>query len=327
MGLDERWADILAQLIVHTLVAALVVEALARTWRVRHPEQVIALRLVAIAYPLVLFPALVLFFPSRLDPAFRDAALLSGRRWHEVPFHGLDLYRSFVVGFASLGALLFLVDLLGLAQSLRRGRPAASPPDEASAARLAEALAPLAARPGGAPVIRFIDRPAAMLFCAGVRPPVIYVSRGALARLDPAELAAALAHEAAHAERRDPERSWVVMGLRSLMLVNPTFQVLARALARDAERLADERGVELGADRLALASAILKLHRAGGAGVTRRTLVFGGALAGPLRRARSHDVEHRARALLQPPSDRLSFGRLRLALAAGAVTSLLYFVT
>jgi Zn-dependent protease with chaperone function len=327
MGLDERWADILAQLIVHTLVAALVVEALARTWRVRHPTQVIALRLVALGYPLVLFPALVLFFPGRLEPAFRDAALLSGRRWREVPFHGIDLFRTFVVGFAALGALLFLADLVGLIQALRRGRPSPSPPDEACAVRLRAALAPLAARAGGAPPVAFLDRPAAMIFCAGLRPPTVYVSRGAIEHLDPGELAAAMAHEAAHAERRDPERSWVVMGLRSLMLLNPTFQVLARALARDAERLADERGTELGADRLALASAILKLHRRGGAGGGRRTLVFGGALAGPLRRARSHDVEHRARALLEPPPDRLPFGRLRLALAASSVTALLYFVT
>jgi Zn-dependent protease with chaperone function len=166
-----------------------------------------------------------------------------------------------------------------------------------------------------------------MVFCAGLRPPTVYVSRGAIEHLDAGELSAAMAHEAAHAERRDPERSWVVMGLRSLMVLNPTFQVLARALARDAERLADERGAELGADRLALASAVLKLHRATRGGGGRRTLVFGGALAGPLRRARSLDVEQRARALLVPAPARLPFGRLRLALAGASVTFLLYFVT
>jgi Zn-dependent protease with chaperone function len=326
MHLDERWADILAQLIVHTLVAALVLEALARTWRVDHPHQRIALRLLAIGYPLVLFPALVLFFPQRLDASFREAALLSGRRWHEVPFLGLDLYRAFVAGFASLGALLFLSDLASLCAALRRGRPAPATPDPASAAALEAALRPLAARPGGAPPVAFLDRDAPILFCAGVRRPTVYVSRGALALLDPEELAAAMAHESAHAERRDPERSWVMMGLRAVMLVNPTFQVLARALARDAERLADERGAELGADRLALASGIVRLHRATGGG-GRRTLVFGGALAGPLRRARSFDVEQRARALLAPAPARLPFGRLRLVLAAATVTGLLYYVT
>jgi Zn-dependent protease with chaperone function len=146
-----------------------------------------------------------------------------------------------------------------------------------------------------------------------------------VALLDAEELRAALAHEAAHLERQDPERSWVVMGLRALLCLNPTFQILARVLARDAERLADERGVELGADRLALASSLVKLHRATGGG-GRRTLVFGGALAGPLRRARSLDVEQRARALLAPAPARLPFGRLRLALAGATVAALLFFV-
>jgi Zn-dependent protease with chaperone function len=173
--------------------------------------------------------------------------------------------------------------------------------------------------------VAFLDRAGPSLFCAGVRRPLIYVSRGALALLDPEELRAALAHEAAHLERRDPERSWVMMGLRLLMCLNPTFQVQARVLARDAERRADERGAELGGDRLALASGLIKLHRASGAG-GRRTLLFAGALDGPLRRARSLDVERRARALMEPPPQRLPFGRLRVALAGAAVTSMLYFV-
>ena len=118
-----------------------------------------------------------------------------------------------------------------------------------------------------------------------------------------------------------------MLGLRCVMGWNPTFQVLARALARDAERLADERGVELGADRLALASALLKLHRATGGLGGRPTLLFGGALAGTLRRARSHDLERRVRGLLEPAPERLPLAWLRLGLAASSLTGLLYFVT
>ncbi len=326
MPLDERSADILAQLIVHSLVASLFVEALTRTWKVRHPAQRMALRDLALGYPLVLFPAMVLLFPARLDPAFGDAALLAGHRWHDVPFFGLDLYRIFVGGLAALGLLLFLADLGSLLSALRRGRPRSHAPDAASAAALDAARLALAGLPGGAPPLAFLDQAWPALFCAGVRHPSIYVSRGALALLDAEELRSALAHEAAHLERRDPQRSWVVMGLRALMCLNPTFQVQARVLARDAERRADERGVELGADRLALASGLIKLHRATGAGASRRTLLFGGALASPLRRARSLDVEQRARALLEPAPPRLPYGRLRVALAGATLAAVLYFV-
>ncbi len=165
------------------------------------------------------------------------------------------------------------------------------------------------------------------LFCAGVRRPAIFVTRGALDLLNPGELQAALAHELAHLGRRNPERSWVMLGLRCLMAWNPTFQVLTRALARDAERLADERAVALGAGRLALASALLKLHRATGGLDGRRTLVFGGALAGTLRRARSHDLELRVRALLEPAPQPLPWPWVRLGLAATSMTGMLYFVT
>ena len=326
MAPSTHTADLLAQGLFHSLVASLFIEALARSWAVSHPAQQMSLRLLALAYPLLVFPALVLFFPHRGGEAFRDAALLSGRRWSDVAFFGLDLYRLFFGSLAGLGLLLLGIDLVALARTLRRGRPAPVEPSPQHAAALREALAPLAAA-GMAPRLLLLDQSMPSLFCAGVWRPAIYVTRGALDLLDPGELRAALAHEQAHLARRDPARSWVMLGLRCAMCLNPTFQVLARALARDAERLADERGVELGADRLALASALLKLHRAAGGLDERRTLLFGGALAGTLRRARTHDLERRVRALLAPAPLPLPLPWLRLGLAATSMSGLLYFVT
>jgi Zn-dependent protease with chaperone function len=319
-------ADLLAQGLFHSLVASLFIEALARSWAVQDPAQRMALRLVALAYPLLAFPALLLLFPHRGDETFHDAALLSGRRWSDVAFFGLDLHRLFVSSLAALGVLLLAIDLGALARMLLRGRPVPAEPSPAQAAALAAALAPLLG-PGLAPPLVYLDRPLPGLFCAGVRRPALHVTRGALELLDPGELRAALAHELAHLRRRDPARSWVMLGLRCLMCLNPTFQVLARALARDAERLADERGVVLGADRVALASALLKLHRAAGGLDERRTLVFGGALNGTLRRASSLDLERRVRALLEPAPRPLALPWLRLGLAATSMSGLLYFVT
>ena len=101
-----------------------------------------------------------------------------------------------------------------------------------------------------------------MLFCTGTRRPRVVISRSAVELLDRDELAAALAHELAHLERRDPTLSWALMGARALMWFNPGVQVLVRAIARDAERIADERAGQACGDRLALASGLLKLYRA-----------------------------------------------------------------
>src|SRR5512145_1144004 len=98
---SAKWAEIAAQAIFHTLVASLYVEALVRSWRVREPRQRMALRLVALGYPLALFPALLLLFPVRADEAFQEGALLVVSRWAEVRLLGVGLLAWWLAGFAA----------------------------------------------------------------------------------------------------------------------------------------------------------------------------------------------------------------------------------
>ena len=323
-----NWADILAQAIFHTLVASLFVEALVRSWRVRVPLQRMALRLVGLGYPLVLFPALVLLFPSRAEEEFREGALFAGRHWDEVRVLGVGLFRAWLATFAALGTTLFLMDLVPLVAAMRRRRPPAAEPDPESAAALGEELPRVAAALRvRAPPIVFLDRDAPILFCTGVRRHAIVISRGAVRLLDRDELRSALAHELAHLTRHDPAVSWLVMGARGLMFFNPAFQVLSRAVARDAEWLADDRAAKACGDRLALASGLIKLHRATARRpLVRRTLPYAPALQEPLARARSLDIEVRCRRLLDAPLAPLRWGGLRVALAASVLTAVLFFV-
>jgi hypothetical protein len=322
---SAKWAEILAQAILHTLVASLFVEALVRSWRVAEPGQRMALRLTALGYPLVLFPALVIGFPVRGGEEFRERwALFAGRSWQDLHFLGVDLFTWWVATFAGLGALLFLMDLWPLLRGRPRPRLAAGPEPAAIAGVLQELAAALGI---GAPPLVFLDRDAPVLFCTGVRRPAIVVSRGSLALLDATELRAALAHELAHIAERDPLKSWIAMGARALMCLNPAFQVVARAIARDAESLADERAALACGDRLALASGLLKLHRATARWpAVPRTLPFAATLAEPIARVRSHDIELRCRRLLDGAPERLPYGPARVVLAGAALTALLFFV-
>jgi Zn-dependent protease with chaperone function len=328
MDPSAKWAEIAAQAIFHTLVASLFVEALVRSWRVSEPRQRMALRLVALAHPLVVVPALLSLFPFRLEEPFHDGpALLVARRWSEVRLLGIGLFDAWLAVFAGLGALLFLMDLLPLLPGRRRRRPASDAPDPRSAEALADLPALAAALGIPPPPVVFLDRDAPVLFCTGVRRHAVVVSRGAVRLLDRDELRAALAHELAHLARHDPAASWAVMGARALMWFNPAFQVLSRAIARDAEALADERAAAACGDRLALASGLVKLHRAtGGRPAVRRTLPLAGALAEPLARVRSLDVEVRCRRLLDGPPAALPFLRARVAIAAASLTAMLFFV-
>jgi Zn-dependent protease with chaperone function len=325
-----KLADLLAQAIFHTLVASLFVEALVRSWRVREPGQRMALRGIALGYPLVVFPLLLVLFPERgAEDVPSGWTLLDGRRWSEVTFLGASLLDAFVVFFAGLGVLLLLVDVVPLVRGLRRPRPTPAEPDPASAERLGVEVPALAAAMGiAAPPVLFLARDAPVLFASGARRPSIVISRGALRLLDAAELRAALAHELAHVARHDPRRSWILLAARTLMGFNPAFQVVARAILRDAECSADDRAAEACGDRVALASALLKLFRAssGWRWPVRRTLPFAPALTEPLERARTLVVEVRCRRLLDPPVEPLPYGGARVALAAAALTTLLFFV-
>ncbi|HYG70350.1 MAG TPA: M56 family metallopeptidase [Anaeromyxobacteraceae bacterium] len=325
--LDATWADVLSEAILHTFVASLFVEALVRSWRVREPNQRVALRAIALGLPLVVFPVLAAL-PIRRGERFRDEwALFAGERFDAFSVAGVGLWELGAAVLAAAGLTLLLLDLVPL---LRRRRllPPAAPIDAADpvlGAPLARVAAAL--RVPAPPIVR-LDDGAPVLFCTGVRRPALVISRGALALLDRDELPAALAHEVAHLAARDPATSWALMGARMLQAVNPAYQVLARAVARDLEWRADERAAAACGDRLALASGLLKLHRATSGVPTdvRRSLPFAPALTEPVARLRDHDVEVRCRRLLDPPPPPLPFGAWRVALAGASLTALLFFV-
>jgi Zn-dependent protease with chaperone function len=324
-----RWAELAAQAVFHALVASLFVEALVRSWRVKEPRQRMALRAVALAYPLAAFPLLVALFPFRADERFHEQwALLAARRWDEVPLLGVGLLRWWLAAFVAVGLALFLLDLVPLLAARRRPRPTPATPDPASAAALGEELPKVSAALGiRAPPIVFLDRDAPILFCTGVRRHAIVISRGAVRLLDRDELRAALAHELAHLARHDPAASWALMAARALLAFNPAFQVLSRAVARDAEWLADEVAARACGDRLSLASGLLKLHRATtGPLPVRRMLPLAAALAGPLDRVRNLDIEVRCRRLLAPAPAPLPYGLARVALAGAGLLGILFFV-
>ncbi len=324
------WVDLAAQAIFHTIVAALTVEALVRLWRVRHPGQRLALRSLVLLWPLLALPLLFALAPGRWEEAFRDGrALFAGRRWEEVRLAGLGLFQWWVGFHAAIGLGLFLMDFLPLVTTRRR-MPGPVPPVSAEGRAVAAALEQVARQMRlPVPPLVFLDGAGPVLFCAGMRRPVLVASRAAAALLDPRELRAALAHELAHLNRLDPGVSWLLMGARALQCFNPAFQVVARAMAHDAEWRADERAAAATGDRLALASALLKLFRATEgrpAAPGRRSLPFAAALSEPMARARAREVEVRCRRLLDPAPAPVAFGGLRLAAAAASLTALLWFV-
>jgi len=317
--------------ILHALVAALVVSALTRTWRVDDSALRVRLGIVAMAGPAIIGPALHVVAPARATEGFRQAAaLFDSTRWNDVRVLGAGL-ADVVVGLAAVaGALLLVRDMLPWIQDRLAARPAGSEEVLAGRARAAlERAAGLMRIP--TPPLAVLDEDAMVLQCAGVRRPSILISRGACAALDDAELETALAHELAHLERRDPALGWALMAARLVLWFNPVVHVVSRALTQELERRADERSATATGDGVALASALLKVFRGtDGADRAPRWPVPGLDTGGrAVTRFRAAALEARCRRLLDGAPAAAAGSRLgdvQVVLASVGVALLLFFV-
>lgn len=118
-------------------------------------------------------------------------------------------------------------------------------------------------------------------FTAGWLSPLVYVARELAdgdgpRRLAPGELAAVLAHERAHVERRDPLRFSLLRAMAAALFWIPALRGLADDVADEAEIRADDRAAAL-TDPLTLAAALVSLAawRAPGPGGPRADYAVG----------------------------------------------------
>jgi Zn-dependent protease with chaperone function len=111
-----------------------------------------------------------------------------------------------------------------------------------------------------------VDEAFPLVSLAGWIRPRLVVARSVLSSCDPDELAAVLAHEAGHKDRRDP---WVRLLVRScpdFLSLTPWGDRMERMWAEAAEQDADERAARTGPTRaMDLASALVKVARLAGA--------------------------------------------------------------
>lgn len=123
-----------------------------------------------------------------------------------------------------------------------------------------QALADAAADALGTPAPRVFISPASapQAFAVGLRRPRVVLSVGLLARCDAVELHGVLAHEVAHAARRDPLLAWAVLTLRDAFWFIPDCRRAWTELMAERELDCDDLAVQVTRRPLALASALLK---------------------------------------------------------------------
>ena len=141
---------------------------------------------------------------------------------------------------------------------------AALAPEAASWLRTRRWLAGIAAAAGLGPDVTIVESPAPFAFAAGWLWPRVYLTTRLVEALPSPQLAAVVAHERAHARRRDPFARLAARVLSRAHLPHVRRGLLAElALATEAACDA-EAGARIG-DRLAVAEAILAVERLLGA--------------------------------------------------------------
>jgi len=210
--------------------------------------------------------------------------------WHGVVFHWLT--PLIATAFALHAIARALRRQSQIAEFFAVGSPAQG--------RLASIAAPLDIR------VREIPSEAADCFVAGVLRPTVFVSRGALARLDDAQLSAALHHERAHVRGRDTMALAVLAFLRDLA---PWGRGAALDAFRAAREAVADRAAVRSAGSLNLAGALVALARPGAAGPA----------AAVLPMARADTFRWRMEALLGDGGSDGPSGGERIRLAAGLV--------
>ena len=177
----------------------------------------------------------------------------------------------------------------------------------------AEAARIVGRRAGGPDAAFVLDAARPAVYCVPGRPPTIVLTTGALAVLDPEQLAAVLAHERAHLAGRHHLLLAVTRSLAAVAPFVPLFARGAAEVARLAEMRADDAAVRRAGGDPERSAPPYAAGRPARHGHGR-----GGRRAGFLAARRGGVVTARVRRLAEPPAP----GRLAcygLTLAAGTL--------
>lgn len=255
--------DLLAELLLHGVIATLMVEGLVHWLPVAAPGTRFAHRFTALAAPVVFAACFTLWLPFRGEAWFQDRSLFVSDRWDLVRVAGLGVRSLAVWVAAALGLLLLVRDARQATRDAARLR--------ADRARLPRAPVPATLRTLATdlatqahvrtPDLDVLDAPEHTLHLRGVWHPRILISTSTLTTLSPVQLRAAMAHEIAHLAHRDLVNGWLLLTLRAVQCFNPVAQAVGRRAVQELEWRADDRAAALTGTPLALAHALIRCAR------------------------------------------------------------------
>ncbi|MDA8099665.1 MAG: hypothetical protein M0042_08565 [Nitrospiraceae bacterium] len=246
------------QSILHTLVAALIVDTALSAWNIANPAVRQRFRLLVVILPVVTFPLYQAISPERGSPLFRLDAVLDVTRWFNLQLWGAFPLGLLFLAFCALTSALFAFqELLPI---IKHTSAAPLDDDEACTPEPGSPLdQALKSIPGPRPEAMIIDEAECIIFSSTGKRPVVYISRMFVLSLTPEELRAAVAHEIAHIRRSRRPTMVMLFLLRSLLFFNPVILMEFRRIIQEEEKICDDFGAAL-SGRSAMAQALVKFR-------------------------------------------------------------------
>lgn len=316
------------QSILHSALAALLVEAALWSWEIRHPRVRQRFLLFAVVFPLVSFPLFQAIHPDRMSLSFRMEALFDSGRWIHLRLEPAGpvvvLGLALVCGLTSL-VFLFqeFVPILRHTIDARNERPNTA----RRGAEVPEARALLERFPGNPPELFVLDDEEAALFSTTGRSGAVFISRGLLRALPADQARAAIAHEVAHVQRSRRPYLLLLFLARALLFFNPVTLLEFRRIVQEDEKICDDYAADLTGVPGALADALRNLYLGEGpdrkAGTGKTVMEEMEALETYSHRLQ---IESRIRRLTSDDRPSRRGARLPALLAGVAVVLTTYFV-
>ncbi|MEE4173709.1 MAG: M56 family metallopeptidase [Xanthomonadales bacterium] len=246
---------------VASLIAALAYPAYRRQLQACTPDRRSLLRLTYGLMPVVASTLVVVFMTNPfLAGLLVPEHCHAGQCGAHAPVLGGGTLAS--AGFAAFGALggVLVLGALGWLVLGALGR-----------LRTLERLTGLTARAGDH---RVVESDGLIACCVGLLRPQVLVSRGLVTALPAAQLEAVLAHERAHAGRRDNLRGFLLHAA-TLAWPRGRRRELRKDLAADAEQACDVQAAEVTGDPHVVIDAMRRLGEPGSGAPLRRGAAFG----------------------------------------------------
>jgi beta-lactamase regulating signal transducer with metallopeptidase domain len=301
----------ITQSCLHAFTAAVLSEGSIRAWAIQEPVAKQRLRLLVVIFPALSPPLYQVLNPQRGSASFRvETALLDSSLWLAME----PLAWLLLALLAATSVVFVLQELLPVLRHTFGDRGGSLPQDAPEAELAAQALRPLGQE---RPRVLLLEDEEEPVLLSSQGNGCIYVSRALLRLLEPQELAAALAHEAAHLRRTS--RAILILGFlfRVVMFFNPVVLLAFRKAVQEEEKICDDMAVQMTGSAAALAGALTKLMPA------RQSENPWAALQQESHRLQ---LQARVRRLQAPPANPRAHGWPELAATVAAVAAINYFV-